>query len=134
MKQNNDPTQRRRPPAWDLRTTRRRRTPCSNQRRGYLHPRCYHLNAATGLEEKNSKATVSTHPKYSQDLHQIYTTYASVSKEWGYIFGLYCRNARIEGESQCIYKVPASCSKGRAIEHLAAFRRERAHTSFLTNL
>jgi hypothetical protein len=43
------------------------------------------------LNEKSSKATMSTHPKYSQDLHQIFTKYASVSKEWGYIFGLCCR-------------------------------------------
>jgi hypothetical protein len=42
---------------------------------------------------------VSTHPKYLQDLHQIYTRYASVSKEWSYIFGLYYRNARIRGRS-----------------------------------
>ena len=43
--------------------------------------------------EKGSKATVSTHPKYSQA--RIYTTYATLSKE-GYIGGLGCRNARIE--------------------------------------
>ena len=31
--------------------------------------------------KRGREATVSTHPKYSQDLHQIYTRYASVSKE-----------------------------------------------------
>jgi hypothetical protein len=56
------------------------------------------------LKEKNSKATVRTHPKYSQDLHQIYTTYASVSKEWGNISGLYYRNARIRGEAKCVMR------------------------------
>ena len=43
--------------------------------------------------ERGSKATVSTHPKYSQA--RIYTTYATLSKE-GCICGLGCRNARIE--------------------------------------
>jgi hypothetical protein len=33
------------------------------------------------VEEKGSKATVSTHPKYAQDLHQNYAKYASVSKK-----------------------------------------------------
>ena len=43
--------------------------------------------------KRGEKATVSTHPKYSQA--RIYTTYATLSKE-GYIGGLGCRNARIE--------------------------------------
>jgi hypothetical protein len=47
------------------------------------------------MGKKGSKATVSTHPKYSQDLLQIYSNYATVSKE-GCICGLDCRNARIE--------------------------------------
>ena len=55
--------------------------------------------AATELDEKSSKAKVSTHPKYSQDLHQNYARYASVSKERGNIFGLICRIARIKGGS-----------------------------------
>jgi hypothetical protein len=46
-----------------------------------MHPGGYYLIAATGLDEKNSKAAVSTHPKYSQDLYQIYSTYASVSRK-----------------------------------------------------
>ena len=52
-----------------------------------------------GMGKRGSKATVSTHPKYTQDLHQIYTKYASVSKEWVYIFGLDYRNARIKGKA-----------------------------------
>ena len=44
-------------------------------------------------EKGGSKATVSTHPKYSQA--RIYTTYATLSKE-GCIYGLGSRNARIE--------------------------------------
>ena len=43
--------------------------------------------------KRGSKATVSTHPKYSQA--RIYTTYATLSKG-GCICGLGCRNARIE--------------------------------------
>ena len=43
--------------------------------------------------KRGSKATVSTHPKYSQA--RIYTTDATLSKE-GCICGLNCRNARIE--------------------------------------
>ena len=49
--------------------------------------------------KRGSKATVSTHPKYSQA--RIYTTYATLSKE-GYICGLGCRNARIERRSSPI--------------------------------
>ena len=41
-----------------------------------------------GKGKRGSKATVSTHPKYSQA--RIYTTYATLSKE-GYICGLGCR-------------------------------------------
>jgi hypothetical protein len=58
-----------------------RDSPGSKHLRWRLAPGLRHLVAAIGYGEKSSKATVSTHPKYSQDLHQIYSTYASVSKE-----------------------------------------------------
>ena len=50
--------------------------------RNTLHPGHHHL-LQQPVEEKECKATVSTHPKYSQDLHQNYANYASVSKERG---------------------------------------------------
>jgi hypothetical protein len=66
--------------------------------------------------EKSIKAMVSTHPKYSQDLHQIYTRYASVSKKWGNICGLNYRNARIRGEKLILSKTTSfSC---RREEHI----------------
>ena len=34
----------------------------------------------SGMGKRGSKATMSTHPKYSQDLHQIYTNNRSVLK------------------------------------------------------
>ena len=48
-----------------------------------------------GKGKRGSKATVSTHPKYSQDLHQILTKYASVSKENGLYLWTKLQNARI---------------------------------------
>ena len=53
----------------------------------------HHPRRSNRRVKRGSKATVSTHPKYSQA--RIYTTYAALSKE-GYICGLGCRNARIE--------------------------------------
>ena len=47
--------------------------------------------------EKGSKATVSTHPKYSQA--RIYTTYASVSMKMGCISGLDCRMPEEKGKT-----------------------------------
>ena len=65
-----------------------------------LAPGIRHLVATNGYGgERSSKATVSTHPKYLQDLHQNYAKYASVSKEWGYIFGMNCRMPEEKGKS-----------------------------------
>ena len=47
--------------------------------------------------KRGSKATVSTHPKYSQA--RIYTTYASVSVEMGCICGLNFRMPEEKGKS-----------------------------------
>jgi hypothetical protein len=68
-----------------------------------VHPRGYCLIAVTGLKEKdvqiNSEYLSKVLARLTSD---IYTTYESVSKEWGNICGLNCRNARIGGETQCI--------------------------------
>ena len=56
------------------------------------------------VEEKECKATVSTHVKHSQDLHQIYTIYASVSKEWGISVDYTAEMPELEGEALCITK------------------------------
>ena len=73
------------------------------------------------IEKKRGKrgreATVSTHPKYPQDVHQILTKYASVSKEWSCFFGLDRRNAKIEGRP--------SLSKTSIFKHLAASEQIR---------
>ncbi len=53
------------------------------------------------MGEKESKANVSTHPKYSasKDLHYICNIFKG-----GCICGLGCRNARIEGEGLVLSK------------------------------
>ena len=53
------------------------------------------------MGEKENKANVSTHPKYSasKDLHYICNIFKG-----GCICGLGCRNARIEGESLVLAK------------------------------
>ena len=72
----------------------------SSRQRWHLAPGLHHLVATTRKKERRgkrgSKATVSTHSKYSQA--RIYTTYATLSKE-GCICGLGCRNARTEGRA-----------------------------------
>ena len=60
-----------RPPAWDLLTTpgRRRSPRSSKHRRWHLAPGIHHLVATTRKKKEGgmgSKATISTHPKYSQ--------------------------------------------------------------------
>ena len=75
--------QDRRPP----RSSRHRRG-SSRRWRGPPSPGLHHLVAANGSRgQGGSKAAVSTHPKYSQVLHQNYSNYASVSKK-GVICGL----------------------------------------------
>ena len=51
--------------------------------------------------KRGSKATVSTHPKYSQA--RIYTTYASVSMKWVYLW-TELQNARREGGKPSLSK------------------------------
>ena len=66
----------------------------SRHRRWRLAPGLQHLVATTrkkGKGERGEKATVSTHPKYSQA--RSYTTYVCIGIKWskGIICGLNCR-------------------------------------------
>ena len=88
----------------------------SCRRRWHLAPGIHHLIGTTGYRRKrDSKAPVNTNPKYSQDLHQNYAKYASVSKEWACICGLNCRMPAEKGKP--------SLSKTSIFKHFAAFRR-----------
>ena len=66
-----------------------------------MDPGLHHMVAASEKNgkrwKKGSKATVSTHPKYSQA--RIYTTYASVSMKRGSICGLNCRMPEEKGKA-----------------------------------
>ena len=66
----------------------------SHHRRWRLAPGLQHLVATTrkkGKGKRGRKATVSTHPKYSQA--RSYTTYVRIGIKWnkGIICGLNCR-------------------------------------------
>ena len=89
----------------------------SSPQRWHLAPGLHHLVAASEKNgkrwKKGSKATVSTHPKYSQA--SIYTTYASVSMK---------RVVSMDYTAECQKRRgKPSLSKTGIFKHLAAYRR-----------